>query len=342
MRDKHPLYYLFWECTLNCNFLCKHCGSSAGNTDCSADQLTTDEIKNTFKEISDNLDATKIMLAVTGGEPLLRNDIFEVMKYANNLGFNWGMVTNGFLVNEDIVRKMKDSGMSSIVVSIDGIKETHDNFRRMPKSFDKAINAVKIIKKANFVTDLQITTSVHRKNFSELKEMYQTFLPLGIDSWRVINVDSIGRADENKDILLKPGELKRLLTFIKEKRKKHKDVDIKYGCTGFLGHGLEKKVRDHYFFCNTGITSASILYNGDIFVCPNVPRQPELIQGNVRKDRFSDIWNNKFKFFRDKNRTSCNDCQNCEHWENCLGGSMHLWDFDKNKPKMCHLEYLNK
>ncbi|MEK7653532.1 MAG: radical SAM protein [Patescibacteria group bacterium] len=341
LRGEHPLYYLFWECTLNCNFLCDHCGSRAGQADYSSNQLSTEEIKTAFKGIANDFDPSKIMLAITGGEPLLRSDIFEVMEYAHGLGFNWGLVTNGYFVNEDIIEKMKKSGMSTVVVSIDGIGNTHDNFRHMPGAYDRAINAVKLLKKAGFLKDLQITTSIHQGNFFQLEEMYDAFLPLGIDSWRVINVDPIGRAENNENMLLKPDQLKKLLEFIKVKRKNNKKIEIKYGCAGFLGYDLEREVRGHYFFCNTGITTASILYNGDIFVCPNVPRKPELIQGNVRNNNFSEVWNNKFDFFRDKNRTSCNKCWECQYWEECLGGSIHLWDFEKKQPKICHLECID-
>ena len=342
LRGEHPLYYLFWECTLNCNFFCDHCGSRAGRNDYSANQLSTEEIKKTFKEITHNFDSKKIMLAITGGEPLLRPDLFEVMEYAHSLGFQWGMVTNGYLVNEDTVEKMKKSGMSTVVVSIDGLNSVHDNFRHMPGAYDRAINAVKLMAQANFLKDLQITTSVHQGNFSQLEEMYKTFLPLGISSWRLMNIDPIGRAENNEKILLTPKQLKELLEFIRRKRRENKKVEVKYSCIGFLGWDFEGEVRDEYFLCGTGITVASILYNGDIFVCPNVPRQPELIQGNVKVDNFSEVWNNKYDFFRNKNRLYCNKCGQCQHWEECLGGSVHLWDFEKKQPKFCHLEYLNK
>lgn len=342
LRGEHPLNYLFWECTLNCNFLCEHCGSRAGNVDYSAGQLSTEEIKNAFAGIASNFDSSKIMLAITGGEPLIRSDIFEVMEYAHGLGFNWGMVTNGYLVDEKVVEKMKKSGMATVVVSIDGIGKTHDDFRHMHGAYERAVNAVRLMKEAKFLKDLQITTSIHQGNIAQLEEMYNIFLPLGIDSWRVMNVDSIGRAENNGNILLQPDQLKELLEFIKQKRRENKKAEIKYGCAGFLGYDLEKETRGHYFYCGAGITVASILFNGDIFVCPNVPRRPELIQGNVRTDSFLDVWNNKFKFFRDKNRSACDKCQTCDYWEECLGGSMHIWDFENSKPKMCHLEYINK
>ena len=99
-RKSHELTYLFWECTLNCNFFCKHCGSSAGKK-VFKNELSTKDIKRTFADIAKVTDPRKIMIAVTGGEPLLRRDLFEVMGYANSLGFPWGMVTNGSLVNKE-------------------------------------------------------------------------------------------------------------------------------------------------------------------------------------------------------------------------------------------------
>ena len=108
-----------------------------------------------------------------------------------------------------------------------------------------------------------------------------------------------------------------------------------YGCPSFLGLEYEKEVRKHYFYCKTGINVASILYNGDLFVCPNVPRRKELIQGNIRTDNFKDVWDNKYQQFRNKNRTKCSSCEKCENWEFCLGGSFHTWDFNENTQNKC-------
>ena len=337
-RREHVLNYLFWECTLNCNFFCEHCGSNAGKK-VHDDELTTEEIKKTFKDVADKYDASKIMIAVTGGEPMLRPDLFEVMDYANNLGFPWGMVTNGYLVDEQAVQNMKKSGMKTVVVSIDGLGETHDKFRNVEGAYKKAINAVNLLVKENFLDKIQITTSVSKKNYNELEKMYDVLTPLGITSWRVMNIDPIGRSEDN-EILLDDNQLKGLLDFIKEKRKKSKKVNITYGCAGFLGENYEGEVRDNFFFCNTGINVGSILHKGDIYVCPNVPRIPELVQGNVKNQNFTDIWENNFLEFRKKDRTNCENCSSCEKWEDCLGSSYHLWDFNNQKPKFCHYKIL--
>jgi len=334
LLKKHPLSYLFWECTLNCNFFCKHCGSSAGRK-VYKDDLKTEEIKKAFLDISKNFDTKKITIAVTGGEPLMRQDLLDIMSYAVKLGFNWGMVTNGSLMTKEMAKKLKKAGMKTVVVSIDGLGEEHDEFRNFKGAYERAINAVKYLSSESFLQDLQITTTITPANIDKLDEMYRTFVPLGITSWRLIEVDPIGRAEENKEVFLSPDQLKFLLNFIKQLRKKSK-INISFGCSGFLGEEFEGEVRDWLFRCAAGVTSASILQNGDIFVCPNVPRDKAPIEGNVKKDSFSEAWKNKFNFYRDENRTKCATCTECDHWDDCRGGSLHHWDFSKKKPKVCY------
>jgi len=334
LRQKHPLEYLFWECTLNCNFFCKHCGSSAGRK-VFKNELKTDEIKKAYFDISQNFDPKKIMIAVTGGEPLMRQDLCEVMSYATKLGFPWGMVTNGSLVTESKVAELKKAGLRTVVVSIDGIGVQHDQFRNFAGAYEKAINAVKLFKEAEFLDDLQITTTITPANLTDLDQMYKIFSALGISSWRLIEVDPIGRAEENKEVFLGKDQLKFLLDYIQNLRKKSK-IKISFGCSGFLGQEYEGEVRDWLFRCAAGVTCGSILQNGDIFVCPNVPRDKAPIEGNVKINSFSDVWNTKFTYYRDENRNQCDGCSKCEFWEECKGGSLHHWDFDKKKPKVCY------
>jgi radical SAM protein with 4Fe4S-binding SPASM domain len=167
--------------------------------------------------------------------------------------------------------------------------------------------------------------------------MYEEFLGLGIKDWRLLNVDPIGRSIDNNDILLNKEQFTKLLQFMKNKRKEQSKIKITFGCAHFLGDEFEDEVRDNFFYCATGINVGSILHNGDIFVCPNVPRESGLIQGNIKKDSFSEIWRKKFEVFRDKNKTKCDLCKKCNYWEECLGGSFHTWDFEKKQPKVCFI-----
>lgn len=333
-REIHPLIDLFWECTMSCNAKCKHCGSSAEIRKYDG-ELTTKEIKEGFKQIAENMDASKILINVTGGEPLVRQDLFEVMEYATNeLGFHWGMTTNGILLTDENIEKLKQSNMETISISIDGIGETHNSFRGVPASYNTILKNIKKLQEANFVKHIQVTTVFHKQNINQLEELYKVMADLKLDSWRLASMDPIGRAKENDELLLNGEELKKILDFIKAK-KKDKRLELQYGCPGFLGLDYEKEARKHYFYCRTGINIASILYNGDLFVCPNVPRRAELIQGNIKVDNFKDVWENKYKSFRNKNRTKCEECANCDSWEYCLGGSYHTWNFEDNIQNKC-------
>ena len=332
-RKRHTLIDLFWECTLTCNAKCKHCGSSAEKRKYDG-ELTTSEIKDAFKQIANDMDASKILINVTGGEPLVRNDLCEVMKYATNeLGFHWGMTTNGILLNDENIEKLKKANMETISISIDGLEETHDRFRGVPGSYKTITENIKKLRQANFVKHIQVTTVFHKENIDQINDLYGVMLGLGLDSWRLVSMDPIGRANENNELLLDGKEIRQILDFIKTNNSKK--MELAYGCPGFLGLEYEKEVRPYYFYCRTGINVASILYNGDLFVCPNVPRRKELIQGNIRTDNFKDVWDNKYKVFRDKDRTKCEECSNCENWEYCLGGAYHTWNFDDNIQNKC-------
>lgn len=335
-RKAHTLKYLFWETTRACNLRCRHCGS-----DCSVPkqgELTTEEMKAIFDSIASDFDASTIMVAVTGGEPLLRRDLFDIMGHASGKGFKWGMVTNGMLVDGDVIDKCKKAGMSTVTVSVDGLKEAHE-FIRKGGSFDRTIGALKLFKRSGYFSVVQATTCVSQYNIGDLPGLYALLGGLGIDEWRLLTVNMIGRAKDDPKFMLRPPQLKSLLDFIVERRRE-KGLRVTFEEEGFLGTAYEGKVRDALYYCPAGINIASILANGDIGACPNLPE--EFIQGNVRKDRFKDVWENGYRNMRDLEWKRRGDCVRCVWWEFCRGNSMHLWDFQADMPSMCHLKMLEK
>ena len=294
---KNPvLKDLFLEVTSRCNARCEHCGSSCGDS-IVKDEISKEDLMKTLLEISQKYDAHGILLNVTGGEPLIRKDLFEIMDYANKLGFRWGMTSNGMLINDEILKKMEETNMETISISLDGLKETHESFRKVPGCFNIIIDNIKKLQKVPTIKIVQVTTVANKKNLNELEEIYKLMKELNVISWRVINVDPIGRAKGNKDILLDKDEYIYLWNFIKEKREEG-IMNVEYGCSHYLDIPFEKEIRDTYFYCVTGLYVASILSNGDIFVCPNVERRKEFVQGNIKTDSFVDDWENKFKLFR--------------------------------------------
>ena len=331
---EHKLKALFFEVTSRCNARCEHCGSSCGDF-IPKDEITGEEIKGVLDDVSEHYDANKIMLFITGGEPLVRKDLFELMEYAHNLGFHWGMTSNGILIDEKLIKKIEKAHMDTVSISIDGVKELHESFRKVPGAFDKICKGIKLMQKCPTIVDLQVTTCVNKKNIDQLEDIYKIVKDLGVTDWRLIEVDPIGRAKGNDDLLLDADGYKRMFKFIIDKRKEDPSMKFKYGCGHFLGNDLDTELLGNCFFCFTGYWVASILSNGDVFGCPDIERRPELIQGNIRERKFSDIWEHEFKNYRKIDRTSNSKCKKCPDWKSCLGDAFHTWDWDEKKPNFC-------
>lgn len=332
---QHPqLRHLFLELTSRCNARCEHCGSRCDNKE-QGEEISADLLKKTLKEVADCYDPSTVFLDVTGGEPLMRKDMYDILEYATDLGFYWGMTTNGMLITDKVADKLEKAGMKSISISIDGLKETHENFRKVPNCYEKVLHALDRMLASKTVQIVHVTTVVTKNNIHELEDLYQLLLKHNLTNWRIVNCDPIGRANDNKDLFLDMDDFKYMLKFIDEKNKEGKMKEVTYGCSHFLGLNGEKKYRNFNFICMAGIMVGSVLSNGDIFVCPNVPRRKELIQGNIKTDSFVNVWETKYKEFRNPDRTSNKTCKRCKYWRYCGGDSFHTWNFDENKPNIC-------
>ncbi len=329
---KPILKFLFIEMTNRCNEHCLHCGSSCGDST-SEGMLTGDEIKAFLKKTAERFDVRNFQLCITGGEPLLRRDFFDIMAYAKSLGYNWGMTSNGTLIDKKTAALLRETGMKTISVSIDGLRETNDWFRQKEGGYDDAMNGIRNLIECGGFQHIQVTTVVHRKNIGELDELYGILKKLGIRSWRVINMEPIGRARLYPDLLLRDEDYVKMFGFIRE-HYHDEELPVTYGCSHYLGTDYEREVRQWYFLCNAGIYTASIMWNGDIAACLDIERRPELVQGNIRKDDFKDVWENKFEAYRSDFKKK-GECAECRDYEFCAGGAFHTWNFDENRQNVC-------
>ena len=199
-----------------------------------------------------------------------------------------------------MAKDLKDAGIYSIGISIDGLRDTHDWFRQVPGAYDKSMQAVRNMVNVN-IGNVMITTVVHSKCLPELEALYGEVKSTGCDIWRVINLEPIGRALENKELMLKSSDYKTLLDFIKEKNSN--ELKVEFGCNHFVGLDYEREVRPWYYLCQSGLRIASIQSNGDITGCLDIRRGDskageKIIQGNIRTDNFYDVWMNGFEIFR--------------------------------------------
>ena len=336
LYKKPDLRHLFLELTLRCNEHCFHCGSSCEYT--GDEKLSVSDYERILKEVRENFDISRILLCITGGEPLLRKDFFEIMTMAKDLGYKWGMTSNATLITEETAHKLKEAGMRTISVSIDGLEETHDELRGMKGGYRRAMEGIgNLIEEGGFDA-IQVTTVINHRNIDQLDELFRIMDRLDIDSWRVINLEPIGRALLRPELMCTKDDYIRLFDFIKEKRQQ--GYPLCYGCSHWLGTDYEAEVRDWYWQCNAGVHTASIMANGDIGACLDIERRKETIQGNVFTDSFTDVWNNRFEIFRRNIAEESETCRNCVHKRFCRGDARHSWDYDRMKPMVCMKDIL--
>ena len=329
LEKHHPLRQLFWECTLRCNLSCRHCGS-----DCRKVSVTPDMPLEHFLPVLDDvatmIEPKKVLVNTVGGEPLVRPDIVECGKAITDRGFLWGFVTNGVLLTEQMLRDVLKAGLRTVAVSLDGLETEHNWLRG--GSFDGAMSAVKLLTRTrNLLWD--VITCVNQRNFSTLPQLKQYLIDAGVTKWRIFTIFPQGRAKQNNELFLSPKQYLELMDFIVATRKEGK-INLSYSCEGFLGE-YEGEVRGHIFRCDAGTMTASILANGDISGCLSI--RSHYNQGNIYRDRFSDVWNNRFVQMRDRRWMKHDECAKCKMWDWCAGGPFHLRDDDG---KMMHCNYL--
>lgn len=332
---ENNLRALFLEVTKRCNAFCDHCGSKCGRENLEDMELIY--FKKALDEIASSYNPHSIMLYITGGEPLVRRDLFELTRHAVSQDFTWGLVTNGILLNKEKIDLCKKTNMSTISISIDGLPNTHDNFRHVEGAYNTIVNNIKELKKANFVEHIQITYTVTKQNIYELPEVYRNMCMLGVDSFRISNIDLIGRAKEHMGLLLDKSDFEFLFRFIK--KHENSEVPICWSCTHYFG-GSQNNFdgSSKIFKCYTGKNVASILYDGTIYGCPNIERTKRLEQGNIKTHNFVDVWENGFKIYRDESTLKSEKCKTCKHWNDCKGDSFHTFNFKENKQSFCYEE----
>ncbi len=333
---KPDLRHLFFELTLSCNEKCFHCGSRCEPGIPSG--LSFEKYAQILDEVDANFDKSRILICITGGEPMLRKDFFDIVGMIHDKGFSWGMTSNATFITKENAHRLRECGMATISVSIDGLEETHDAQRGLKGGYRKAMEGIQNLIDEGGFHAIQITTVINHKNIVELDRLFDIVNEIDVDSWRVIGIEPIGRALDHPDMLLTPEDQRRLFSFIIEKRRA--GFPVEYGCSHFLGTDIEGNVRKRMFLCNAGVFTASIRADGSVTGCLDIMPNPETIFGNVMKESFTDIWNNRFETFRKHLSERCKDCENCEYEKWCAGGAHHSFDYAGNKQLICFKDIL--
>lgn len=329
IEKNHPLRQLFWECTLRCNLSCRHCGSDCRKISATPD-MPLEHFLTVLDDVATMTSPGRVLVNTVGGEPLVRPDIVECGKAITDRGFLWGTVTNGVLLDETMLGRLLDAGLCTMAVSLDGMETEHNWLRG--NSFDATMNAVNLlVRTPNLLWD--VITCVSQRNFSTLPQFKQFLIDAGVRKWRIFTIFPQGRAKLNPELFLSPEQYVELMDFIVETRKQGM-IDLSYSCEGFMGD-YEGEVRSHFYRCDAGTMTASVLANGDISGCMSI--RAHYAQGNIYHDRFSDVWNNRFEVMRNRRWLKHDECARCKAWDWCAGGPFHLRG---DEGEMLHCNYL--
>lgn len=308
-----PPKSVIWESTRSCNMACIHCGSA--NEVVNRNELSTQEIGDIVRDLS-RLGVMRFL--ATGGEPLMRTDLPSVLAMAKGYGMETGLSTNGSFITEKNIESIVTTA-DSVQVSVDGIGKTHDRIRGTDGAFDKAMTALRLLK-AHGCRQACMTSIISPWNIHELEDLYQTAMA-GADLWRVGTVMPIGRAAGNDSLMVSDCQLRLLLNFLAMKMEERFPVIIGENL-GYPGEYYDRRIyRDDFFFCGIGITSCCIGADGRVRGCPELPPTGNNIVGDLRKERFEDVWGKGFIQYREnRNAHVPPECRECADLEICRGG----------------------
>ena len=321
------LRLVFWELTARCNLTCKHCRAEAQDH-FTAGELKTEEILQVARDIRECGDPIMIL---TGGEPLVRADIYAIARYCSGIFTRVALATNGTLVDDAIAAKIAGSGIQRVSISLDGsCAATHDAFRGLPGSFDAALRGFDALRRAN--VSVQVNVTVSRYNVAELGDILNLALAHGADAFHVFVLVPVGcGAEISDDVRLSPPEMEKVLRWLFDKSLELRGrVHVKATCAPQYyrimrevsrerglkmessGHGMQAMTRG----CLAGSAVCFISRTGDVQPCGYLP----LRVGNVREQKFGDIWRNseEFQALRDPGRLK-GKCNACGYRKVCAG-----------------------
>lgn len=319
---KAPLY-IGWELTHLCNAACLHCYSNSGKGASSKEDLSTEEC---FSVIDQLADAGLMVLAFSGGEPLIRDDWHQLASHAKSRGLVVNIGTNGSLIDESKADKVKKIGVNSVTVSIDSHRAAlHDKFRKFEGLFEHAIRAVKLLVERDIRVIVGFTPT--KLNWKDGLSIVQLAHDLGASAVNLSQYVPAGRGPVS--ITLDPDELREILQEWIGLRKQYrgKMEIIWHDCrVSILAPPDEKR---DYLGCGAGRLVARILPDGVITPCVFLPTPI----GSFRENTFQEIWRGSklLRQFRDRSEHTGN-CRDCEHLNVCGGCRAVAHAYSKGDP----------
>ncbi|MBM4032328.1 MAG: radical SAM protein [Planctomycetes bacterium] len=277
----HALRMIAWELTRACNLACRHCRAAA--TSCvPPGELSTEEATRLLDDIASFAQPTIIL---TGGEPLLRADLFDIAAHAASLGLRTVAATNGSLLDASAARRLADAGVRRVSISLDGSNAaSHDALRAVPGAFDSALRGIAAAREAGL--PFQINTTLTTDNAAELPALYDLAVRLGAAAYHVFLLVPTGRAAALRGMELDAPRYEAVLDWLAE-RYAASPIEIRATCAPHFYRILRQRgIPTQARGCLAGQSFCFISHTGDVQPCGYF----DLQCGNVRTQSLAEIW----------------------------------------------------
>ena len=334
--ERRPI--VVWNTTRACNLKCVHCYNNSG-TDKAPNELTTDEAKIVLDDLA-QFSVPSVLFS--GGEPLMRKDLFELIKYAVGLGLRTVISTNGTLIDVDTAQNIKQAGVSYVGISLDGIGEVNDKFRGVAGAFDRAVEGIRNCQEASVRVGLRLTLT--RRNVQDLEQLFEFFQAENIERACFYHLVPSGRGQRIAGEDLTHAQTRAAVDTILAKTEQFKQAGRKTDILTVDNHvdGVylylklleqnDDRAPDVWKLLtwnggglySSGVGIGCIDFNGRVH--PDQFWQHHDL-GDVRKRSFSEIWTDTneplLKGLRDCKTHIKGRCRLCKYFDAC-GGSLRV------------------
>lgn len=325
--------WIAWEITRRCNLRCVHCRSSSQLEVEGHPDFSLDEAKRVLDDIRSYASPVVVL---SGGEPLLRPDVFDIARYGTALGLRMCLATNGSLVTADTCRLIIESGIRMVSLSLDGSTATvHDDFRNQPGAFDGVMNAIRLFNAHNI--DFLVNSSFTKRNQDEAPKIHQLVKSLGATAWYLFMIVPTGRGEEIMAELIPPDEYEAMLNWHYDMEKEEDELLVRPTCAPqYYRVVLQRAKQEGERFkrrtlkfstggskgCLAGQLICMIDVDGNVLPCSYFP----LPAGNIRHQSFREIWEESPLFLEMRDFAGYKDhCGRCEYLNVCGGCRARAW-----------------
>jgi heme b synthase len=319
--------WIAWEITRRCNLRCVHCRSASELEVKGHPDFPTSEA---FRIIDDIVSYAKPVVVLSGGEPLKREDVFDIAKYGTEKGLRMCLATNGTLVTDETCEKIKSSGIRIVSLSLDGsVEKVHDDFRSQKGAFAGTINAAKLFKKHGI--EFIVNSSFTKRNEEEIPKVYKLAKELGATAWYMFMIVPTGRGEEIMNELISKESYEDILDWHFDMESEEEEMLVRPTCAPHyyrvvLQQSKKKgsKFRKRTLKFSTGGAKGCIAgqliclidVDGNVLPCSYFPKPA----GNIREQSFREIWEESelFRELRDFKKYK-GKCGSCEYINVCGG-----------------------